>query len=1028
MKKRPFSILPSSGYRNSQFQIVTTVDNLQIDFIHDGITCKSVTANSKYPTVLLHLDSVGKYTARAEMDGVIFEQEIKVADAMRLGSSTLKSTYLFDNSNFSFFLMKDRLHIYSHVDGKLLTENSLSPSEILQFDESHYVFVTRIGSGTNKITNFGLFNTHTLSMDGELLNKYQEIAIHLNNNNVWLYNPQANSIHCFKILNKSGEAFASQNVFEELDSYVLSDDKKKLFIHYSDHIVAIRLKDCLQYDIPKDENNAADNFGTVFYLLEGKLECHNEFDDIRSEVEWNAPINLNGIGFIHVGNDFQKDQDENGFKSISDKIMTANLSNIPEGVNWFKCDVSGFKTNAHLAITHRLFATQARVFLYTQTITKTLQGVDLRKIEATWSSTPVVKSTTSYELMKLNDEGNQVQLLSSDTFINVSRVPECLVAKDEKQTLILNGQGMLKAENPCIYHLLDDSDYSYLLVKEQENYLLYSQSNFDIPILKNVKIHNLPYIHEHGIIWYSGPLKTENPENSHLAGFVLSLGSSLHLDEMRAHHSIFKDADDYIFRSKYILSSNQLVINPNNGVILDSIIGSIVSTSPGLLKLVARRDEHLYMRVFDTETGKYDETEINLDQKKIMESYLSPNGKHLVLKEEANKYLWYDIEKAETIRFLSGRFLAFSSEGNLVIEEDSKRAVRIYDPLTFADITPPNYQHFRFLSPDGALYAQVHNPHVRYISVLNKMELSSLEVKGIELKYDLPAQLVRNRSANYSYYQSEKKRVDTNRRNYFNQNEVELRKVGINNHHQVSYEKLVKAERYINIGIVGTEVTAEIVLPSDLEYYNYSSFSFDNQYFGYVGKPHSNGLIHLFKLNYNSLQQTLAVEDSYITRYPRYASWVCGFSKTGYFATYDSTPDTYIIKVTEHLFKSSSTDHFIRSNLKPGSFSISRSFRVWHEISGKNYLCFSPSGRFIAVSEQGYEPLTLGGYGHQESNSVHIAETETGKIVDSFTAHGASIKQDKYNKLTFVAFSEDEGKVMTLSDDGVVVVRSIELD
>lgn len=74
-----------------------------------------------------------------------------------------------------------------------------------------------------------------------------------------------------------------------------------------------------------------------------------------------------------------------------------------------------------------------------------------------------------------------------------------------------------------------------------------------------------------------------------------------------------------------------------------------------------------------------------------------------------------------------------------------------------------------------------------------------------------------------------------------------------------------------------------------------------------------------------------------------------------------------------------------------------------------------------------YDPLTLGGYGHQESNLVYIAKTTTGMIIDSFSGHGEKIRDDKNKKIAFVAFSEDEKRIMTLSSDGVVIVRETKI-
>ncbi|MDB4171512.1 hypothetical protein N9750_05325 [Polaribacter sp.] len=41
--------------------------------------------------------------------------------------------------------------------------------------------------------------------------------------------------------------------------------------------------------------------------------------------------------------------------------------------------------------------------------------------------------------------------------------------------------------------------------------------------------------------------------------------------------------------------------------------------------------------------------------------------------------------------------------------------------------------------------------------------------------------------------------------------------------------------------------------------------------------------------------------------------------------------------------------------------------------------------------------------------------------------HGDNIKENLGKKLTFVAFSEDEKRIMTLSSDGVVIIRDLKI-
>jgi glutaredoxin-related protein len=85
--KRPFNIFPNIGYRNSQFQIVSSVDNLRIDIYNKDKVVKSIETNSKYPTLLTSLNSAGKLIAKCRFNNDVFLQEIEIKEAFRLGSS-----------------------------------------------------------------------------------------------------------------------------------------------------------------------------------------------------------------------------------------------------------------------------------------------------------------------------------------------------------------------------------------------------------------------------------------------------------------------------------------------------------------------------------------------------------------------------------------------------------------------------------------------------------------------------------------------------------------------------------------------------------------------------------------------------------------------------------------------------------------------------------------------------------------------------------------------------------------------------
>ena len=162
--KRPFNIFPSIGYRNSQFQIVSSVDNLKIDIYDQDKVVKSFEANSKNPTLLTSLGTTGKLIAKCNFNNIVFQQELEIKEAFRLGSSEFKKAFVFDDTEYSFFLMKDRLLLYDEKKKILLTENHYSPTEIYKINGTNFLFVTRVGNSASGIINLGVYNTENFSM------------------------------------------------------------------------------------------------------------------------------------------------------------------------------------------------------------------------------------------------------------------------------------------------------------------------------------------------------------------------------------------------------------------------------------------------------------------------------------------------------------------------------------------------------------------------------------------------------------------------------------------------------------------------------------------------------------------------------------------------------------------------------------------------------------------------------------------------------------------------------------------------
>jgi hypothetical protein len=312
-----------------------------------------------------------------------------------------------------------------------------------------------------------------------------------------------------------------------------------------------------------------------------------------------------------------------------------------------------------------------------------------------------------------------------------------LVVSHQNSKILFSGKNKVTINNEDSIELFTINAIGYFLIKSKERYSLFRSTNPNNPILEQIEILNSDLFKKHQIIWYRGKEKYIS-NTKYLNAFDLKNCTRILIDEQKVQHSLFKDALDFKFFEKYALSSNQIVFNPVTLEIKDAFIGNIESHSKQLNKIVSHRTNKIYLSKFNHKIEKFELSEISIDDNKYRESYLSPNGQFLVLQDESNKYSFYDIEKGETINFISGNFLAFRNDGSLIIEQDGTRAVKIIDPKTFQDITPPNYHHYRFMSPDGKLYAQV-SSKVRYFHNLNGKDLTVEEVSKFRQDLDEPS-------------------------------------------------------------------------------------------------------------------------------------------------------------------------------------------------------------------------------------------------------------------------------------------------
>jgi hypothetical protein len=415
--------------------------------------------------------------------------------------------------------------------------------------------------------------------------------------------------------------------------------------------------------------------------------------------------------------------------------------------------------------------------------------------------------------------------------------------------------------------------------------------------------------------------------------------------------------------------------------------------------------------------------DVDLREERHYRAAMSSDGKYLVYSKGGNQYALYDITNRTEETVLTGNFVDFDETGNIIMSEGN-RQLRIYDPQTFNWVKDcPEY--YTFISPDRKLYAKTILKK-RYINLLNNVELSFKDYNLQKEKYD---------KLFYREYSNEEiNQIKERRKEFINKHsDFFMSKNGKNdlNDNQINNlldiddfsRTFIACKQFVTIGIVKTMTEIEIPLDINLSYLNYVSFSYDNKYVGIVGKPSDNGYLKLVRIDFDDTKDSLRIIDSICDmEIARKATWTCAFTREGLFGTYDSIPNLYLIDKKDY-------SKFNKDNNHDFSF-----LQNHFGISNRSLMCFSDSGKYMALSIQGYEPISLGGRGHVPSNKMYICKTiDNYEIVDEWEYQGSGIQKlspsDPYKKnLVQAGFSIDDKKIMTVTQDGVVIVRNLNLE
>ena len=201
----------------------------------------------------------------------------------------------------------------------------------------------------------------------------------------------------------------------------------------------------------------------------------------------------------------------------------------------------------------------------------------------------------------------------------------------------------------------------------------------------------------------------------------------------------------------------------------------------------------------------------------------------------------------------------------------------------------------------------------------------------------------------------------------------------------------------------------KILIDRSVYFLNYVSFSYDSRYLAFGAKLkrddfriQEDGVFVLFDIRENKVvirqDKTQGLN----------AVWMTLFSKKGDVAYYDSRSNAYIVAKDSN-------------------------YKKTEEIKGKSLLCFSPSGKYIAFSDQNYIDYTHhpnANWGHQPSGNIFIhSVNDVQTCLEEHNDFGEGIKGVAYRSgsVASAAFSCDEKKLLAVGDDGVVVIRNLHI-
>lgn len=390
------------------------------------------------------------------------------------------------------------------------------------------------------------------------------------------------------------------------------------------------------------------------------------------------------------------------------------------------------------------------------------------------------------------------------------------------------------------------------------------------------------------------------------------------------------------------------------------------------------------------------------DSSKYGNVLLSDDGDNIIYQDKKQLYL-KSVRTGDVSPFPNVEFISHNNGYRPLISFDQYRRPRIIDPITRQTIDGCFLAEYTFVSPDGKQYAET-SQSVKYYHKLKEMYISKIEYDSIIMYYECL----------YATTSQEKRSEITNKRRLLLEQYPQL--LSIKNFDNIPdiRDYIVEEQGFVVINTINgdsSDIIQEVPLGKTLWFLNYVSFSYDNRYVAIAGRYPDNtyddgkSIGGLFMI-YDLLNRNVVYKNT-----DGDACWRALFTMDNKVASYSSTPNTYLCKI-ENTNLSSNT------------------------LYGKSFLTFSPDGKYMALSEQGYIRCNMEKngieWGHMPSTSVYVRSVDNPTLdimplindLSDSEIIGSKVK----NTTASCSFSIDNKKLMMVGSDGVVIIRNLYLD